>query len=209
MGDTLVLQPGGVTKSSSSAVVIFKVLPSLVVVYHENFRITAYQCSRSSLISIEVMNFDPDVERQVDHDDDHQHDSKHGHGETQDRAEESSRTSPNNIPLTSTNTSAAANPTPLTEKSPKTDANLVVWDGTHDPENPQNFPQWKKWMITWLLGFLNIWVTFSSTIFASAVAPTAAEYHVSTVVTTLGVSLMVLVRLHRGRNCNFFRSEMS
>lgn len=91
-------------------------------------------------------------------------------------------------------TLAATNQTPLSTKAPKIeDNNLVNWSGPDDAGNPQNMAQWRKWMITWLLSFLNIWVTFSSTIFASAAAPVAQEYHVSQIVTTLGVSLTVLV----------------
>ena len=86
---------------------------------------------------------------------------------------------------------------------------LVDWEGPNDPENPQNMPQWKKWMITWLLAFLNVWVTFSSTIFASAVTTTSHEYNVSRVVMTLGVSLTVLVRLHRGREFSVARRANS
>jgi hypothetical protein len=98
-----------------------------------------------------------------------------------------------NIPLASKNPPLASHPPPHPSENPKVDASLVVWDGPLDPDNPQNFPRWKKWMITWLFGCMNMWVTFSSTIFASAAAPVATEYHVSREVTTLGVSLVVLV----------------
>lgn len=104
------------------------------------------------------------------------------------------------VPLAQLNAAGAGNHdagAPPAAAGPKEelDDSLVVWDGPGDPENPQNMPQWRKWMITWLLSFLNIWVTFSSTIFASAVTTTSHEYDVSRVVMTLAVSLTVLVRL--------------
>ena len=106
-------------------------------------------------------------------------------------------TSSVNIRLGSTKTDRASNTSPDMgpEKSPKCEDTLISWSGPDDPQNPQNMPQWKKWVITWLLSFLNVWVTFSSTIFASAVQTTSLEYGVSRVVMTLGVSLTVLVRL--------------
>lgn len=102
-----------------------------------------------------------------------------------------------NVPLQSIKTDKASN-TPITapEQNLKNRETLISWNGPDDPQNPQNMPQWKKWVITWLLSFLNVWVTFSSTIFASAVGPTSLEYGVSRVVMTLGVSLTVMVRLY-------------
>jgi hypothetical protein len=106
-------------------------------------------------------------------------------------------TSSVNIPLQSIKTDKASNASPITGpgEGPKIDDTLVSWSAPDDPQNPQNMPQWKKWVITWLLSFLNVWVTFSSTIFASAARTTSLEYGVSRVVMTLGVSLTVLVRL--------------
>ncbi|XPT03003.1 Ascochitine biosynthesis cluster MFS transporter [Ascochyta lentis] len=103
-------------------------------------------------------------------------------------------TSSVNIPLESVKTDKTSNASPIMGpgEGPKIDDTLVSWSGPDDPQNPQNMPQWKKWVITWLLSFLNVWVTFSSTIFASAVRTTSLEYGVSRVVMTLGVSLTVL-----------------
>jgi len=113
------------------------------------------------------------------------------------------------VPIVSLNASNSSNhdiaPSAVAGSKKELEDSLVVWDGPGDPENPQNMPQWKKWMITWLLAFLNVWVTFSSTIFASAVSTTSHEYNVSRVVMTLGVSLTVLVRLHLGRNLSVAR----
>lgn len=75
------------------------------------------------------------------------------------------------------------------------DANrkIVGWDGPDDPENPMNWPNRKKWMITVSLGMLTWVVTFASSIFSTATLPAAKEFGVSTEVMTLGTSLFVLV----------------
>ena len=77
------------------------------------------------------------------------------------------------------------------EKQEK-DPNLVVWDGPDDPENPLNYPLWRKWVITMALAGTALWVTFASSIFASATVKAAMHFHVSLEVMTLGTSLMVL-----------------
>jgi hypothetical protein len=113
-------------------------------------------------------------------------------------------TSTVNIPLESIKTDKASDASQITGPvdGARTEDNLVSWSGPGDPQNPQNMPQWKKWVITWLLSFLNVWVTFSSTIFASAVRTTSIEYGVSSVVMTLGVSLTVLVGLFHKSKCS-------
>ncbi|KAK5629877.1 hypothetical protein RRF57_005592 [Xylaria bambusicola] len=72
------------------------------------------------------------------------------------------------------------------------DAGLVEWDGTDDPENPQNWPVAKKWIITTILSTLTFCVTFASSVFSSATDPAAHEFHVSHEVMVLGSSLFVL-----------------
>ena len=72
------------------------------------------------------------------------------------------------------------------------DPNIVVWDGDDDKENPQNFPQWRKWCITLSMGSMTLCVTFASSVFSTATQPTAQIFGVSTEVMTLGTSLFVL-----------------
>lgn len=81
----------------------------------------------------------------------------------------------------------------VSEKAPETDPNLVVWTGPDDPENPQNFSVPFKWTITMILSSLTIWITFATSVFSQATLVTAAEYHVSTEVTTLATSLPLWV----------------
>jgi DHA1 family multidrug resistance protein-like MFS transporter len=75
--------------------------------------------------------------------------------------------------------------------------NLVDFDGPNDPDNPKNFPKWRKWAITTSMGFMTFAVTFSSSIFSVAVAPVAEEFHISTVASTMGVALFLFVRHER------------
>lgn len=77
------------------------------------------------------------------------------------------------------------------ETMPAQDPNLVEWDGPNDPENPLNLPTLRRWGITLSLASMTMWITFSSSVFSVATRTTAAEFHVSTEVTTLGTSLVV------------------
>lgn len=76
-------------------------------------------------------------------------------------------------------------------RGPK-DPNIVEWDGPDDPENPMNFPRWKKWMITVMMGVMTFCITFASSVFSTATQATAREFGVSPEVMTLGTSLFVL-----------------
>lgn len=71
---------------------------------------------------------------------------------------------------------------------PPNDPNLVTFDGPDDPKNPQNFSKGKKWMTTLLLSLMTLTITFSSSVFSTAILVVSKEYHVGTEVGTLGVS---------------------
>ena len=71
---------------------------------------------------------------------------------------------------------------------PPNDPNLVTFDGPDDPKNPQNFSKGKKWMITLLLSLMTLTITFSSSVFSTAILVVSKEYHVGPEVGTLGVS---------------------
>ncbi|KAI9684258.1 MAG: hypothetical protein M1822_005731 [Bathelium mastoideum] len=81
-------------------------------------------------------------------------------------------------------------------QSPSTDltsdSNLVVWDGTHDSENPMNWPRSKKWVCTFALGFMTFCVTFASSVFSAATLAAARHFHTSIEVMVLGTALFVL-----------------
>ncbi|KAJ5953032.1 uncharacterized protein N7479_011445 [Penicillium vulpinum] len=79
------------------------------------------------------------------------------------------------------------------DRSPNEKESLIVgWDGPDDPEMPQNFPTWRKWVITIMLGMMTVCVTFASSVFSTATKQTAKKFHVSDEVMVLGVSLFVL-----------------
>ncbi|KAJ5781304.1 hypothetical protein N7457_006464 [Penicillium paradoxum] len=69
---------------------------------------------------------------------------------------------------------------------------IVDWDGPDDAENPKNFPQWRKWVITMMLGLMTICVTFASSVFSTATKQTAKKFGVSQEVMILAISLFVL-----------------
>lgn len=71
------------------------------------------------------------------------------------------------------------------------DPDLVDWDGPDDPENPMNWPVQRKWVVTMVLAWTCVWVTFASSVFSQATMVTAQEFGVSTEVMTLGTSLLL------------------
>jgi hypothetical protein len=74
------------------------------------------------------------------------------------------------------------------------DRKIVDWSGPSDPENPMNWPVWRKWCITALLGSLTFVITFASSVFSTATIATAKEFGESVEVMVLGTSLFVFVR---------------
>ncbi|KAK3644006.1 hypothetical protein LTR56_009858 [Elasticomyces elasticus] len=75
---------------------------------------------------------------------------------------------------------------------PEIDPNLVVFDGPDDPGNPLNWPVRKRIAITLSMGMMTFVVTFSSSIFATALQPVAEEFNIGETVATLGVALFLL-----------------
>lgn len=69
---------------------------------------------------------------------------------------------------------------------------IVTWDGPDDPANPMNWPKHKKIRTTLLMGATTMSSTFSSSIFSSASEYISRDFHISTEVATLGLSLFVL-----------------
>ncbi|KAJ5952782.1 uncharacterized protein N7479_011195 [Penicillium vulpinum] len=70
-------------------------------------------------------------------------------------------------------------------------SNLVDWDSKNDPENPQNYNNRRKWIITLTMSSMTVWITFASSVFSAATLVTAKEFNVSTEVMVLGTSLVV------------------
>ncbi len=86
---------------------------------------------------------------------------------------------------------AQQEPQSAAEKEKQSD--LVEFDGPNDPGNPKNWTKRRRWAITISMGLMTFVVTFASSIFSVAIDSVSKEYHVSTVVSTLGVSLFLLV----------------
>jgi hypothetical protein len=85
------------------------------------------------------------------------------------------------------------------EPTPEADPNIVRWTGPDDRGNPQN------WTFTGKAGVTGIWVyaclatAIGSSIFSSGSQAISAEFHVSSTVVTLGVSLFMIVSRHSSR----------
>lgn len=75
---------------------------------------------------------------------------------------------------------------------PDASAYTVAFDGNDDPMHPHNWPLKKKITQCTLIGFNTFCIAFGSAIFAEAVLPLAAIYHVHYVVTTLSITFYVL-----------------
>ncbi|KAF2426541.1 MFS general substrate transporter [Tothia fuscella] len=75
---------------------------------------------------------------------------------------------------------------------PLKDPNLIEWDSPTDPQNPMNFSQRRRWIITASLGAMTFSITFASSVFSQATSVTATLFSVSDEVMILGTSLFVL-----------------
>ena len=70
----------------------------------------------------------------------------------------------------------------------------------NDHRDPMNFPQWKKWMLTLLVAFATLAVSFASSAYTGGVNQIITGLHSSDEEVVLGVSFFVLgVSLTRGR----------
>lgn len=61
----------------------------------------------------------------------------------------------------------------------------------NDPENPRNFPSWKKWYITILVSYFNLLASLGASGYSSASVGISETFHVSTEVTTVGLSMFI------------------
>jgi DHA1 family multidrug resistance protein-like MFS transporter len=75
---------------------------------------------------------------------------------------------------------------------PEQEDYVVEFDGPKDPLHPQNWPMRKKLLTGAMLGFTTLLSAFASSIFSAATQAVATEFHVSTEVGILGLSLYVL-----------------
>ena len=74
------------------------------------------------------------------------------------------------------------------------DPGFIDFEGPDDPGNPKNWAAKRRWAITVSMSSLVFSVTFASSIFSVNIGVVKELFHVSTVTSTLGVALFVLVR---------------
>ncbi|KAI1411776.1 putative bicyclomycin resistance protein [Hypoxylon sp. FL1857] len=68
----------------------------------------------------------------------------------------------------------------------------VSWDGDDDPLNPRRISNVRKWLMVITVGMGSLCVTCTSSIYASTYGQMNPEFHLSSEVGTLGLSLFVL-----------------
>ncbi|PWY95924.1 MFS general substrate transporter [Aspergillus sclerotioniger CBS 115572] len=71
------------------------------------------------------------------------------------------------------------------------DTAVVDWWGDDDPENPQNWPQWKKVVVTVEICLLTFSVYIGSAIFSAGIMSVMEQFQISQVAATLGLTLFV------------------
>ncbi|CAI7584039.1 unnamed protein product [Penicillium glandicola] len=90
---------------------------------------------------------------------------------------------------------------PTTETSstkelfPETDLSrgIVGWDGQDDPNNPQNFPAKKKWVLLALISALTLISPLASSMFSPAISYVAVEFRVTNeTILAFSVSIYIL-----------------
>ncbi|KAJ9104069.1 hypothetical protein QFC20_004646 [Naganishia adeliensis] len=94
-----------------------------------------------------------------------------------------------------TDAQLATTPTPNAGQWPEKaapDPNEVTFDGPDDPEDPLNFPTWRKWIIVVTIASASTCVTCASSMAASTYAGLQRSFHISEEVAILTVSLFVL-----------------
>ncbi|RFU31865.1 hypothetical protein B7463_g4454, partial [Scytalidium lignicola] len=75
---------------------------------------------------------------------------------------------------------------------PEQEAYVVEFDGPDDPLHAQNWPFKKKLLTSIMLGYTTLLAAFTSSIFSTATTTIAKQFHVSSEVGVLGLSLYVL-----------------
>jgi multidrug resistance protein len=63
------------------------------------------------------------------------------------------------------------------QEEPSENANIVSWDGESDPENPLNWPSWRRWVLINLVSVITLMAGLSSSMFAPGVPALMVEFH--------------------------------
>ncbi|PIG84202.1 MFS transporter [Aspergillus arachidicola] len=113
-------------------------------------------------------------------------------------AESPSIVSPDSSPSPHPGSRLSSEPTDIESQKapsnaePKTDPNLVTWDGPDDPANPQNWSFGYRAFVTAIWVYGNLCTCIASSIFSSGSGQIAQRFHVGSTVVTLGISLFLL-----------------
>jgi DHA1 family multidrug resistance protein-like MFS transporter len=83
-------------------------------------------------------------------------------------------------------------PDPVASQRDVFNTDIVDWDGSEDPDNPQNWDSKYKWWIIMVLACMTFVVSFGSSVWSTATTVTAEEFGVSQEVMILGVTLYVV-----------------
>ena len=102
----------------------------------------------------------------------------------------SSNPSPDSIASGNTADPGVA-PRQVVQRADGTNVELVTFP-PGDPENPRNWPTWRKWSIVIAIAFIDLTVSFAASGFSPATKKFAKDFGVSSEVGTLGLSLCVL-----------------
>lgn len=82
-------------------------------------------------------------------------------------------------------------PRQVVQRADGTDVEVVTFP-PGDPENPRNWPVWRKWSIVIIVTLIDLTVSFLASGFSPATKKFAKDFGVSGEVGTLGLSLCVL-----------------
>jgi hypothetical protein len=80
---------------------------------------------------------------------------------------------------------------PYSGSGTEDDPYVVTWI-PNDPRDPMRFSQGKKWFITVVMALATLAVSLDSSAYSGGITQIIEEFHISTEVATLGVSLFVV-----------------
>ena len=82
-------------------------------------------------------------------------------------------------------------PRQFVKRADGVDVQLVTF-AYDDPENPRNWPEWRKWSIIFAIILVDLTVSWGASGFSPGSTKFAKDFHTSSEIGTLGLSLYVL-----------------
>ncbi|ODQ65525.1 polyamine transport protein [Nadsonia fulvescens var. elongata DSM 6958] len=68
----------------------------------------------------------------------------------------------------------------------------MAWDSDSDRGNPKNWPTWKKWVVTMIVAWICLVVSFGSSLYVTGVPYIVAKFHVSQTLAFSGLTFYLL-----------------